>query len=198
MPSPLHVSCRSGGANASRVKGGRVEPAEILEEDPGHLARHVRDRPAFGRDAEAARQLEHARLALDREVCLAVRGGEHREHRLVRVTPVRREPGDERAQHVADDHRVLVLAADAALGARADPARPPLAHPAASTGEAERALRLLLLEPVEERLDPERLEPLQELAGRGVRRRRDVLGLVRHLDVEDGQVLLHEKTLVDR
>lgn len=147
----------------------RNSAAQVLEQDVGELARELAGRLPFRLEAECLRYRAELLLAEDWQLEAPLCDELHREQELAGMCAVLGDACGRTAQQVAGHDDIGIRTADAARTLLRDLARPHIAVLAADAGEAERTLRLLLVEAIEDCLVAELPEVLDHLAHSRVR-----------------------------
>ena len=167
LPHLLPLGGRECGDGAVLL---RERTRQIGEEDVGELAREPLRTLSARRDAKCVGDLADALGAEQRQLQLSLGGKFQREEHLARMCAVLCDTARRAAQEVARHDEVGIRAADAARALRRDLAGTHVAVLAADARHAERALRLLLVKPVERRVAADLLHVEQHLTHCGVGR----------------------------
>ena len=144
--------------------------AQVLEQDVGELARELAGRLALRLEAERLRDRAQFFLAEDWQLEAALCDELHREQDLAGMRAVLGDACGRAAQQVARHDDIGICTADAERALLRDLARAHVAILAADARQTERALRLLLIEAVKDRVAAELAEVLDHLAHGRVRR----------------------------
>ena len=143
--------------------------AQVLEQDIRQLARELSGRFSLRLEAKCFRYRAELLLAEDWQLEAPLCDELHREQELAGMCAVLGDACGRTAQQVAGHDDIGIRTADAARTLLRDLARPHIAVLAADAGEAERTLRLLLVEAIKDCLVAELPEVLDHLAHSRVR-----------------------------
>ena len=144
--------------------------AQVLEQDVGEFARELAGRLALRLEAERLRDRAQFFLAEDWQLEAALCDELHREQDLAGMRAVLGDACGRAAQQVARHDDIGICTADAERALLCDLAWAHVAVLAADARQTERALRLLLVEAVKDRVATELTEVLDHLAHSRVRR----------------------------
>ena len=144
--------------------------AQVLEQDVGELTRELAGRLALRLEAERLRDRAQFLLAEDWQLEAALRDELHREQDLTGMRAMLGDACGRAAQQVARHNDIGICTANAERALLRDLARAHVAVLAADARQTERALRLLLVEAVKDRVAAELAEILDHLAHSRVRR----------------------------